>query len=179
MTFYTVALQLVSRNCTTKHSCRSTSEIARTLHTNRDDPPPPKKKQIWERYRLDLHWDYVSYASRWYWILLCALTCCPLGCAVCIILIFGPLTASARRPSLPVAPDGPTDGRSDVLLVRWLRLHPARHASIHHLTIQFSQFLFNLPVNDRPVAASHKTVKLWSLRRRLMRSCQGWAQYWC
>lgn len=138
-----------------------------------------KNKHIWERYLLDLPWDYVSNTSRWYWILLCALACCPLGCAVCIILIFGPLTSSVRRPSLPVTPDGPTDGHSDVLLVRWLRLHPARHASIHHLTIQFSRFVLSLPVNDRYVAASHKTIKQWSWRRRLTRSSQGWALFRC
>lgn len=88
--------------------------------------------------------------------------CCPLGCAVCIILIFETLTSSVRRPFLPVTPDGPTDGHSDVLLVRWLRLQSARHTTIHHLTIQFSRFVFNLPVNDRYVAASHKTIKQWS-----------------
>lgn len=157
MTFYPAALQAVSRDCTRKHthSCQNTSEIARILRTNRTDRTQEYVTEIW---LLHLHWDWVSHTSSIRFF--CASLSCRLRRERCLES-FGSLTSSDRRPSLPAAPDGPTDGHSDVLLVRWLRRRPARSASIYHLTIQSPppEFMFNLPVSDRYVALSRKTIK--------------------
>lgn len=172
MTFYTVALQTFSRESTRKRTF-----VSKHIWDRQDFTSKQKSPKIRQRFDRDISpRSALGLRVLYFQMVFDSFVCpCVLSCRLRRVhnLDFESLTSLVRRPS----PAHQMDPQMDSAMFCWFV--GSRHASIYHLMIQFPQFMFNVPVNDRYVALSHKTIKQWSWRRQLTRSCQGWILFCC